>query len=184
MRINIYILTIFILVLGFLACTKEKSPYDLAKEHHKLFRCDVNGNEWAIMELDYNEDVNVHAVKERAGGLILHAKNHPDESQNDHIYLCINNIIHEGYNKISGGYKRAYIDFLKEPIKDYFIDNDYDNFIDIKYIDSTDVINKQSVIRVNIVADFEFRAITKDNIDTILVTNGEFDLDVYWERKN
>jgi len=180
-NIIVFFVTLVLLTV-IAACGKEQTPYELAKENHKLFRCKVNGEEWAIMELDYNENVDVYAVRERAGGLIVHAKNNPSDDMDEYIYMSINNILKEGHNKIWGGHTVAFIDFAKKPIKEYFIDNDYDNFIDIKYIDSTVVKMTTTGARVNIVADFEFRAITKDKIDTVLVNDGEFDMNVYWLR--
>ncbi len=160
---------------------EPEDPYKQDKEIHRFFRCKVNGKEWTIHSNDWfygdrstiSYYSNTYSVVERRGGLDISMNNDKNENDQETIYIYIKDDLKLGENKIM---KRSstFFPFGKwknNTVTGYFLDETYNNNL---YITEMDSIN--SIIK----GEFEFKGITKDGKDTVLVNDGEFAWKVYW----
>ncbi len=174
------LLSVFILMLSGCGLFEKPDPYKWDKEHHRFFRCKINGKEWSNAGYDwfYGDQSsiayysNTYSVKERRGGMNINMDYEPSEYVYEALHLYIIKDSKLGINLITTKNNIPTFSFLKpHPYIDYFLDKDYNNFIEIIEMDSINSIIK---------GKFEFRAMTEDKTDTIMVTDGEFDWHVNW----
>lgn len=174
-------LTAIILIIAIFSCEKKfdkEEFYKEAKEKHKFFRCKVNGEEWHTAGHGYFGNMSTMAYytysydPKYSGTFEANIDNKPNDNKNENMYIYIENDLEEGDNEIKQvGTRYIYTNFINSPWKIYYIDSTYNNNLYITDIDSTNKI---------ITGQFEFRAMTEDGQDTVLVTDGEFDWAVYW----
>lgn len=177
-----YLTSIFLFILMLSGCGlfEKPDPYKWDKEHHRFFRCKINGKEWSTASYDwfYGDQSsiayysNTYPVIERRGGMDILMDYVPSEKVFETLNLYIIKDCKLGINLITTKDNIPTFSILEPgPYIDYFLDKDYNNFVEIDEMDS---IN--SLIKGN----FEFRAITENKKDTIMVTDGEFEWKVYW----
>jgi len=191
-KVTAILFAILYISITILSCSKEeiykKDPYSKDKRLHKFFRCKVNGEEWTwnpanlwnSQFIEYYTDTYQPGDTLTDGRFVLDMANYPDKSKFESIYILVPNELKEGENIIVNRdyddwhgkyfYVSAF-DVYKPYSKYYYLDSNYYNSLYIMDIDSINYI---------ITGQFEFRAITGDAQDTVLVTDGEFDWKVLW----
>lgn len=167
---------LFLLGLLFSACGlfEPEDPYKRAKEIHRFFRCKVNGKEWYNKSSDWFYG-DLSAIEyyvapdsvENSGRFIMSMEYYPDDNTLESLSISILRDLKEGEN-ITPFYQYG---VYKPYTKLYKTDESYNNYVFIDEIDSTNRI---------IAGKFEFRAITEDGRDTVLITDGEFDWKPNW----
>ncbi|MEZ4906558.1 MAG: hypothetical protein R2771_02690 [Saprospiraceae bacterium] len=185
MKSIIVLISFFLLGILFSGC--EKDPYADAKENHRFFRCKVNGKEWHNESYDwfYGDDSAMEYYLapdsiESSGRFIIKMNYYPNENTLESLVVHIDRNLKVGENRISkylkneitnDSFAKSTFNIFKPEYKFYYPDETYKNQVNIIDIDSTNRIIKGT---------FEFRAITEDGRDTVLVTDGEFDWKPNW----
>ncbi|MEZ4906554.1 MAG: hypothetical protein R2771_02670 [Saprospiraceae bacterium] len=171
MKSIIVLISFFLLGILFSGC--EKDPYADAKENHRFFRCKVNGKEWHNEGYGFYGDDSAIQYFDRPydtlhnGGFIVDMNYRPNENILESLNFAVSKNLIEGEN-LANYYQFG---IFSPSFKLYKTDESYSNSLFIEEIDSMSRI---------ITGTFEFRAITKDGQDTVLVTDGEFDWKPYW----
>lgn len=171
-KITLFLIAI-ILTTAILSCEKNKleKHYEKDKELHTFFRCKVNGQEWHSDHHGYRSTISYYTDTyapqlDIAGGLEAKIQ-YTHDDKDEYIYIYIRRDLEEGDNLIDNRISYIYRKFKTV----YYLDtNNYNNLF-ITDIDSTNKV---------ITGEFEFRAMTDDGLDTVYVTDGEFDWKVYW----
>ncbi len=159
---------------------EPEDPYKRDKEIHQFFRCKVNGKEWHnysynwffgdLSTIAYYS--NTYSVVKRRGGLDIRMDNDKAQNDREHMFLAIKNELKLGNNKIvKVTTDMCFHTNKNDVVKEFYLDSTYNNNLYITEMDSTNSIIK---------GEFEFKGITKDGKDTVLVNDGEFDWQVYW----
>ena len=150
----------------------EPDPYEYAKENHRFFRCKVNGLEWHNEGFGFYGDYSAIEYYDspydtlRDGNFTVHMWYYPNKNICETISFAVLQL-NEGENKAIN----FRFGIWKPESKIYKTDESYNNYLIIEKIDSVNEIIK---------GNFEFRAITEDGKDTVLVNDGEFEWKVYW----
>jgi len=188
-KLTAILFAILYISITILSCSKEeiykKDPYSNDKRRHKFFRCKVNGEEWTwnpanlwnSQAIAYYTDTYQPGDTLTDGRFDIRMANYPDKSKYESIHIFVINNLKEGENNLNNIYAshnyyhyRVFSEY-KPHSKYYYLDSNYYNSLYIMDIDSINYI---------ITGQFEFRAVTGDAQDTVLVTDGEFDWKVLW----
>jgi len=162
----------------------KEDPYKRAKEKHKFFRCKINGKEW---HEEYSsgwfgwggsgmEFYEAPDSVEKSGKFNIRMDYEPNKDILEGIVIEIKRGLKEGENSIKywEGDSKFRVYWLIEPIDNiFFFYTTYNNELFITDIDTANHI---------ITGTFEFKAVRWDKIDTVLVTDGEFDWKPNWYR--
>jgi len=111
---------------------------------------------------------------EKSGRFIIRMHYEPNKDILEGIVIKIKRGLKEGENSITyrGFDSKFNAYWLIDPIDNsFYLDTTYNNELFITDIDTANHI---------ITGTFEFKAVTWDKIDTVLVTDGEFDWKPYW----
>ena len=174
------LLSIFILMLSGCGLFEKPDPYKRDKEIHLFFRCKVNGKEWHnysynwffgdLSTIAYYS--NTYSAVSFRGRLEISMDNDNAQNDREHIFLAVKNELKLGNNKITKvTTDMCFHSHKNDVVKEFYLDSTYNNNLYITEMDSTNSIIK---------GEFEFKGITKDGKDTVLVNDGEFDWHVYW----
>ncbi len=165
----------------------EPDFYRERRKEHKFFRCDFNGEEWTYSYqrsggwLDWGWDIpNLRSTffrnYDNGDYLELYANRENDSGKRTQEI----NIIYENKLVLGKNLLKDNTEYIVEVTDDdrdiydrYYLDLDFDNYIDITKIDEENGV---------IEGTFQFRAITKDGRRRIKVLDGEFDLKIDWWR--
>lgn len=180
-RITIFLVAFFYIAFTFTSCVKdesfEKDPYSLEKRRHRFLRCKINGKEWYHDGFGFYGDrsfMNYYNIPQSGikGGFVIDMEFQPDNLKHQVLYIGVPYNLKEGNNHLSYMYNVHFSEYAPNH-KTYYIDSAYyNNILYIMDIDSVNYI---------ITGQFEFRAITEDMQDTVLITDGEFDWKPYWD---
>ena len=167
----------------------EPDFYRERRKDHEFFRCNFNGEEWtySYQNADWvpswgtggdlpNLNSTFFRNYDKGDYLELYANRENDgETRAESIRIIYENQLVPGKNllKDTADYIVKVTDEDKDLDHRYYLDLDFDNFIDITKIDEENGI---------LIGTFQFRAITKDERRIIKVLDGEFDLKIDWWR--
>ena len=164
-------LFVVLLITSILSCiddTSEDDPYAFRKKIHRHLRCKVNGKEWTYTNEPFLAPPNITgAYSERNGNFSIEVK-HKNEYKNEYMIIYVGKDLIEGDNSNKLNFF-VFIHHIPEPDKVFDIDTTYNNQLFIKEINTAGHY---------ITGTFEYRAITEDKIDTILINDGEFDFHI------
>ncbi len=191
MKINSKIFLILISMFTISSCDLlniEPGFYRERRKKHEFFRCDFNGEEWTYSYqksggwLDWGWDSpNLRSTffrnYENGDYLELYANRENDSGTRAQTI----NIIYENKLVLGKNFLKDTVEYIVEVTDKgtekhlyykYYLDLDFDNYLDITKIDEENGV---------IEGAFQFRAITKDGKKIIKVLDGEFDLKIdYW----
>jgi len=162
----LYLLSVLAVATIIISCvdTPERDPYEYRKSHHKHFRCKVNGKEWTYTTAKFLAPPTLTGAFEERTGTFSIEVTKKDSKESSHIDVFKGSNLKEGDNIL---YYSNFNNHRPKPSNIFKLDTTYNsNNLFIKDIDTTKHI---------ITGTFEFRAITDDKIDTIMITDGEFD---------
>ena len=170
-KVTTTLLFVVLLITSILSCiddTPEKDPYAFQKKIHRFFRCKVNGKEWTYTNEPYLAPPNLTgAYSERNGDFSIEATHkYGNKSRYMQIYVGKDLIEGDNSNKLNFF---VFIHYKPRPYKEFYIDTTFYNRLFIKEINTSGHY---------ITGTFEYRAITEDKIDTILINDGEFDFHI------
>ena len=180
-NITTILIAIFsILIFG--TCTKidyDALKYKDRKENHRLFRCKYNGEEWttrveySLLGMYNPPQLESTFYKGYKGKDFLEIKaRHYNENNNDYqiINIYYSDILKPGINKLTN-YDDEFI-YERGIGKHFFLDPQFDNFLDISDIDTINHIIKGT---------FQFKADDKEKRHSAEITDGEFDIKIrFW----
>lgn len=178
-KISPFFLTIliFLIILSSCGVLEKEDPYKKAKEKHRFFLCKVNGKEWYNAGYGFfgdDSEMEYYDFKysnpDLRGSFVVDMDNEPNKEIHEHISFYIDEL-KIGDNPIVSNVSLVYSVFQETPWISYYLDTTFSNNLYITDIDTTDKIIK---------GRFNFRAVTKDKIDTVYITDGEFDWKPYW----
>lgn len=163
-------LIVVLLITSILSCiddTPEDDPYAFRKKIHRHLRCKVNGKEWTYTNETFLAPPNLTgAYSEKNGNFSIEVR-HKNEYKSESMQIFVGRDLIEGDNIIETSYPFRH--YRPRPSKVFLLDTTYYNRLFIKEINTSGHY---------ITGIFEYRAITEDKIDTILINDGEFDFHI------
>jgi len=192
MKHKIIVISVVVLIATVLSSCGDLFPigdsYKKAKENHKFFRCKINGKEWHREEdSDWfggnNSGASFYEGPDsvaKSGRFSISVFYNPDKTIDEGIKIEVRSGLKEGVNLLhplhyqGSTYTTTTTYWTSTPIyEEFYLDSSYYNRIYITDIDTSNLI---------ITGQFEFKAISWDKIDTVMITDGEFDWKPAWYR--
>ena len=169
-KVTTTLLFVVLLITSILSCiddTPEDDSYAFRKKIHRHFRCKVNGKEWTYTDETFLAPPNITgAYSERNGDFSIKVR-HKNEYKDEYMQIFVGRDLIEGDNITEASY--PFLHYRPKPSKIFLLDTTYYNRLFIKEINTSGHY---------ITGTFEYRAITEDKIDTILINDGEFDFHI------
>jgi len=188
MKANIKALAVLAILIYIPSCFLsdiEPSYYKERRDNHEFIRCDFNGDEWTnsyttggfFIFGDYSSNLKSTFFKDYEGKdfFEIYARRKNDSgSKTQTITIIYENKLVFGKNKLNNSNDR--IIYIKDKERNlylsYYLDLDFDNFINIEEIDEENEIIKGT---------FQFKVYTEDKKKSLRVLDGEFDLKIdFW----